>query len=173
MEQTLESQQFMDESGQTHEIWEREYEKKFYRIETDMYYIERMSEAVDHVKEKVRELRDKVKYQDMDVLAESWVRGATKPKEGMKKLSRKEMLLHYARSIKIFKERIFGYNELTEEMLKEEMEHAAQQKGGLEMPKDQKRLDLDELDVGEIEGVDEYEEETKPKRKEIKPKKKR
>lgn len=163
MEEKLESQQFMDAEGDTHEIWERSYEKKFYRIETEMYYIERMQNAIDHIKEKVEELKEKVKYTDMDVLAESFVRSATKPKESMKKLKRKEMIMHYSRSIKIFKERLFGYDVIAEEMFKEEVEYAAQQKGGLEMPKEQTRIDLDELS----------DEEEKPKRREIKPKQKR
>lgn len=107
-------QKMFDDKGDAVEFLDSVYEKKYRKIETDTHKIDRMQDAILAKVQKVTELRDSAKFIAADSIAENFIRSATKPMAIVRKMKREDYFKSYENAVKLFKETIFGYNQLTE-----------------------------------------------------------
>ena len=113
----MDHQKLMDEKGRPVDFNEKNYDKSYYRIETDTHFIDRMAVTIENKKDEVIKLRDKKKFKDAELIAEGFIRQASRNKAVFKRVTREAYLASQSRSWKIFKENIFGYNELSKQEL--------------------------------------------------------
>ena len=132
-------QKLMNEKGDSVDFLETFPVKKYRRIETATHYIDRQNDQIEFKASKVRDCFDENKFIAGDLIAETYIRGATKPMAVVNNMKRKEYLESHLEALKLFKEKIFGYNKLTEKQIRDD-ESNESKKDTLPMPKDQKKL---------------------------------